>query len=105
MPVDGKCKEVWAMNEDGQCFPIHERCPKGYHTHEDDESGRCIPKSTPCDPGDVINPDFPDCGKKERICKEHPEAKECRGKGGTDDDDGSGSNDDGDDKNITIRNI
>ena len=107
-PVDGKCKEGWAMNEDGQCFPRHDRCPKGYHSHEDDESGRCIPNRTPCDPGYVINPDFPECGKKERICADHPEAKVCGGKGGggdNNDDRGSGSHDKKDRKDIVIKNI
>ena len=104
-PVDGKCKEGWAMNEDGQCFPRHDRCPKGHHSHEDDESGRCIPNSTPCDPGYVINPHFPECGKKERICAEHPVAKVCGGKGGRDNDGGSGRDDNDDDKDIVIKNI
>ncbi len=103
-PVDGKCKEGWATNEDGQCFPRHERCPKEYHSHEDDESGRCIPNNTPCDPGYVTNPDFPECGLKERICSEHPELKVCGGKGGGDDDnDGNGEDDD--DKDVIIKNI
>ena len=104
-PVDGMCKEGWAMNEDGQCFPRHDRCPKGHHSHEDDESGRCIPNDTPCDPGYVINPHFPECGKKERICAEHPVAKVCGGKGGRDNDGGSGRDDNDDDKDLVIKNI
>jgi hypothetical protein len=87
-PVDGKCKEGWAMNENGQCFPRHERCPSGYHSHEDDESGRCIPDSTPCDEGYIMNPSYPSCDLKDRVCKEFPDAKGCK------DDD---NNDDGDD--------
>ena len=66
-------------------FQDTDRCPKGHHSHEDDESGRCIPNSPPCDPGYVINPHFPECGKKERICAEPPVVV-CGGKGGRDSD-------------------
>ena len=31
------------MNDDDQCFPNHYKCPNGFHSHEDDESDRCIP--------------------------------------------------------------
>jgi hypothetical protein len=102
-PVDGKCPEGYGMNRNGACFPLHpEGCPSGYHSHEDDESGECIPDTTPCDEGYIINPNYPECGKKERICAEHPEAKVCGGKRG---DNGNGHDDDNDDDLIIkIRN-
>ena len=74
---NGKCPDGFFQNEDGNCFPKHDKCPKGYHSHENDETGRCIPNSTPCEPGYIINPSFPECGQKDRICKEHPDAKGC----------------------------
>jgi hypothetical protein len=77
VPIDGKCPEGYGMNEDGQCFPQHERCPDGYHSHEDDESGKCIPDSTPCDDGYIMNPEFPSCDRKEIVCAEHPDAEGC----------------------------
>jgi hypothetical protein len=96
-PPGEDCPEGFFTNEDGQCFPAHPNgCPKGYHSHEDDESGRCIPNSTPCDPGYVINPDYPECRQKAAVCHEHPEAKVCGGRGGGDGDD--------DDTIIKIRN-
>lgn len=90
-PVDGVCPEGYNMNEDGQCYPEHERCPAGYHSHEDDESGKCIPDSTPCDDGYIMNPDFPSCDLKDRVCEEHPTINECK------------DNDDDDDNDIDIR--
>ncbi|MGH9988159.1 MAG: hypothetical protein ACRD8W_29840, partial [Nitrososphaeraceae archaeon] len=72
------CPEGFYTNEDGQCFPAHdEGCPEGYHSHEDDESGRCIPDSVPCADDYIMNPDFPSCDRKERVCQEHPELDEC----------------------------
>ena len=75
---NGKCPDGFFQNEDGNCFPKHDKCPKGYHSHENDETGRCIPDKTPCEPGYIINPSFPECGQKDRICKEHPDAKGCK---------------------------
>ncbi|MGI0043792.1 MAG: hypothetical protein ACRD47_08780 [Nitrososphaeraceae archaeon] len=75
--VNGQCPTAFAINEDGQCFPIHEKCPSGYHSHEDDESGRCMSDSTPCAPGYAMNPDFPSCDRKEYVCDEHPDATGC----------------------------
>jgi hypothetical protein len=72
------CPEGFYTNEDGQCFPRHdEGCPEGYHSHEEDESGRCIPDSVPCDEGYIMNPDFPSCDRKESVCQVHPELNEC----------------------------
>jgi hypothetical protein len=92
-PVDGQCPEGYNMNENGNCFPEHDRCPTGYHSHEDDESGRCIPDSTPCDEGYIMNPDFPSCDVKERVCEENPWLIACGGNGqdpDKDDDDDNG---------------
>jgi hypothetical protein len=81
-------------------FPFtSEWLPRGI-SFPDDESGECIADSTPCDSGYVINPDYPECGKKERICTEHPGAKVC---GGRDRDNGNGDDDDNDDLIIKIR--
>jgi hypothetical protein len=44
------------------------------HSHEDDESGRCIPDKTPCDPGYVIAPNYLECQKKDIVCKGFPNA-------------------------------
>ena len=72
------CPEGFYTNEDGQCVPRHEEgCPEGYHSHEDDETGRCIPDSVPCAEDYIMNPDFPSCERKERVCLEHPELDEC----------------------------
>ena len=76
-PVDGKCPEGYAMNESGKCFPRHERCPTGYHSHEDDESGRCIPDSTPCDEGYTRDPDFPTCSREHFTCDGKPSVVKC----------------------------
>ncbi len=70
---NGNCPEGFAMNGDGQCFPRHDGCPEGYHSHEDDESGKCIPDDVSCDPGYIMNPDYPSCDSKDRVCQDHPE--------------------------------
>ena len=75
---NGNCPEGFAMNGDGQCFPRHDRCPEGYHSHEDDESGRCIPDNISCDPGYIMNPDYPSCDNKDRVCQEHPDLEDCK---------------------------
>jgi hypothetical protein len=75
---NGNCPEGFAMNGDGQCFPRHDRCPEGYHSHEDDESGRCIPDIISCDPGYIMNPDYPSCDNKDRVCQEHPDLEDCK---------------------------
>ncbi len=93
-PVDGQCPEGYIMNENGNCFPEHDQCPKGYHSHEDDESGRCIPDSTPCDEGYIMNPNFPSCDLKERVCEENPWLVACGGNGQDPDDDDDDNGDD-----------
>lgn len=75
---NGNCPQGFNMNEDGQCFPRHDRCPSGYHSHEDDESGRCISDDVPCDSGYIRNPDYPSCDREEYICQNHPELDECK---------------------------
>jgi hypothetical protein len=75
---NGKCPDGFAMNGDGQCFPRHDRCPDGYHSHEDDESGKCIPDDIPCNPGYIMNPDYPSCENKDRVCQEHPDLEDCK---------------------------
>ena len=74
---NGKCPDGFFQNEDGNCFPQHDKCPKGYHSHENDETGRCIPDSTPCEPGFIRDPDFPTCSQKESVCSKHPELGAC----------------------------
>ena len=75
---NGSCPEGFARNGDDQCYPRHDRCPEGYHSHEDDESGRCIPDNVPCDPGFIMNPDYPSCENKDRICQNHPDLETCK---------------------------
>jgi hypothetical protein len=66
------------MNAYEQCFPKHQGgCPEGYHSHEDDESGRCIPDSEECSKGYIMNPDYPECQRTEFVCNEHPTISEC----------------------------
>jgi len=116
------CPDGWAQNEDGNCFPLHpEGCPSGYHSHEDDETGRCIPNSTPCSPGYVlITENKPSCLRKEYACQEYPNAQVCKGDNGNGNDgqnnDGNGHGDNGNEngdhndqndhkKQIIIKNI
>jgi hypothetical protein len=69
------CPQGFSMNAYEQCFPRHEEgCPDGYHSHEDDETGRCIPDEVPCAEGYIINPDYPEC---RLIRKEHPTLRDC----------------------------
>lgn len=79
---NGKCPDGFFQNEDGNCFPKHDKCPSGFHSHENDETGRCIPDSTPCEPGFIRNPDFPTCNSKDSVCRDHPELRVCGGNGG-----------------------
>lgn len=104
-PITGECPPGWNQNEDGNCFPEHDRCPEGYHSHEDDETGRCIPDSTPCEPGYITDPDFPTCSKKVDVCKKHPEIKDCKdgNNNGNNDNDDDGDTDV--DVDIIIKNI
>lgn len=75
---NGNCPEGFARNGDDQCYPRHDRCPEGYHSHEDDESGRCIPDDVPCDPGFIMNPDYPSCENKDRVCQDYPDLEACK---------------------------
>lgn len=75
---NGNCPDGFDRNGDDQCYPRHDRCPEGYHSHEDDESGRCIPDDVPCDPGFIVNPDYPSCENKDRICQEYPNLDQCK---------------------------
>lgn len=64
------CPEGFGTNEDGQCFLLHNKCPTGYHSHEDDESGECIPNSIPCEDGyvmNILNLNFTSCDRKEFV--------------------------------------
>lgn len=81
----GNCPDGFGMNEDEQCFPLHDKCLEGYHSHEDYESGRCIPNAVPCDSGYIMNPEYPSCDSKDRVCQNHPDLGACK----QDDDGGS----------------
>jgi hypothetical protein len=61
------CPEGFGTNDKGQCFPLHDKCPTGYHSHEDDESGECIPDSTPCEEGYIMNLSYASCERKEFV--------------------------------------
>jgi hypothetical protein len=56
-PENGKCPDKWSMNEDGQCFPRHIKCPNGYWRADDDETGACV--KIPENP--IYAPDDPVC--------------------------------------------
>jgi len=72
------CPEGFAINANEQCYPKHESgCPEGYHSHEDDESGRCIPDDIPCNDGYIINPNYPECQLIEYVCELYPTVNEC----------------------------
>jgi hypothetical protein len=62
-PDTQECPPGYAQNEDGNCFPLHDMCPKGYHSHEDDETGRCIKNNEKCQEGYERDPDFPTCSR------------------------------------------
>lgn len=84
------CPEGWAQNEDGNCFPLHpDGCPNGYHGHEDDETGRCIPNSTPCDPSYILvsgENGRKNCERKEFYCQTHEDDNRCNGNNDNDND-------------------
>lgn len=77
---NGECPDGFFQNEDANCVPEHpEGCPDGYHSHEDDETGQCIPNSTPCEPGYVLNTENkPTCEKKEFYCQTHHDSDKCK---------------------------
>lgn len=76
---NGKCPSGFAMNEDGQCFPLG-GCPDKYHIvdDDDDETGRCIPNSDGCPTGMILRPNMKSCGYKDDVCSEYPTLKECK---------------------------
>lgn len=76
--IDGNCPQGFNLNENEQCFPAHESCPSGYHSHEDDETGKCIPDNVPCEPGYIMNPNFPTCESTESICQKYSNLIECK---------------------------
>jgi hypothetical protein len=93
VPGEGQqCPEGFGTNEDGNCFPDHDQCPDDYHSHEDDETGECIPDDVPCDPGYIINPGYPSCDRKESVCIEYPGIDACKEDDDDDDDDDSENN-------------
>lgn len=75
---NGNCPEGFNMNEDGQCFPEHDECPDGYHSADDDETGRCIPNSEGCQSGMIFRPDMKTCGYKEDVCRTYPYLADCK---------------------------
>lgn len=69
IPGTEGCPQGFVMNAYEQCFPRDDGgYPGGYHSHEDDESGRCIPDEIPCDDGYILNPDYPECQRIEYVC-------------------------------------
>jgi len=91
---NGVCPDGFNQNEDGNCYPEHPNgCPEGYHSHENDETGRCIPDSTPCEPGYTRDPDFPTCSSIESVCRDHPDEDVCK------DDNHNGNNNNGNNNN------
>ncbi len=75
--VDGECPEGFFQNGYEQCVPQHDGCPNGYHSVDEDETGRCIPNSDGCPDGMIFRPDGKTCGYKEDLCQRYPELAEC----------------------------
>jgi hypothetical protein len=99
---NGQCPEGFFQNEDGNCVPDHPNgCPEGFHSHEDDETGRCIPDSVPCEPGFIIRPDFPTCERQESVCEDFPDLDACN----NNDDNGNDNGHDDVDITITINKV
>jgi hypothetical protein len=96
---NGECPDGFFQNEDGNCVPDHPNgCPEGYHSHEDDETGQCIPNDVPCEPGYVIDPDFPTCSKLDSVCERYPDTEGCS----TSEDDEEDDDDDDNDNDVTV---
>jgi hypothetical protein len=72
------CPEGFNMNEDEQCFSKHNGCPDGYHSVDDDETGRCIPDSNGCPEGMIFRSDGKTCGYKEQLCQENSDLEGCK---------------------------
>lgn len=106
-PDTQECPPGYAQNEDGNCFPLHpEGCPSGYHGHEDDETGRCIPNSTPCDPGYEFNDDHSNCEKEHFTCDGKPSVVPCKDRDDNNDNDHDHDHHTGDhNKDIIIKHI
>ena len=74
--VDGECPDGFFQNGYEQCVPAG-GCPDGYHTVDDDETGRCIPNSDGCPDGMIFRPDGETCGYKEDLCQDNPSLEGC----------------------------
>ena len=77
---NGKCPDDFGTNEDGRCFVIHDECPDGYHTTEDDETGECNPNRECTGDGYVLVNDEQSCREKKTWCLDNPGADECNQK-------------------------
>jgi hypothetical protein len=76
--VEGECPDGFFQNGYEQCVPDHrDGCPDGYHSVDDDETGRCIPNSDGCPEGMIFRPDGKTCGYKDDICKQNPGLDGC----------------------------
>ena len=90
---NGECPPDFFQNEDGNCVPSHPNgCPEGYHSHEDDETGQCIPDDVPCQPGYTRDPDFPTCSSIDSVCRDHPDEDVCSNSNGDNNDDNDNDN-------------
>ena len=68
-PLADNCPEDFGANEDGYCFPMKMgewRCPEGYHSREDDETGQCYPNSERCPSYSILVPDEDEEDKGDR---------------------------------------
>jgi hypothetical protein len=76
--VDGECPDGFFQNGYEQCVPDHrDGCPDGYHSVDDDETGRCIPNSDGCPEGMIFRSNGKTCGYKEGLCKGDPSLEGC----------------------------
>jgi hypothetical protein len=72
------CPKGFVTNAYEECLPRHPGgCPEGYHSHEDDESGKCISDSEDCAKGYVMNPDYAECRRLEFVCAKYPLIDDC----------------------------
>lgn len=74
---NGDCPDGFFQNEDGQCVPGG-GCPEGYHSVDNDESGRCIPDSEGCPEDMIFRPDMETCGEKDDVCRQYPNLEDCK---------------------------
>ena len=76
--VDGECPDGFFQNDDEQCVPDHrDGCPNGYHSVDDDETGRCIPNSDGCPEGMIFRSDGKTCGYKDDLCRGNSNLDGC----------------------------